>query len=210
MPAYKKTVLLKVLLIGPPNVGKTSIFHRFVKNEYSNTYKPTLGADFFSKQINIESTEVIMQIWDTAGQERYQSLGSGFYRGSDVCILVYDITNKQSFDELDNYVEQFLQKVDSHSEKPENDFLFIVLGNKCDLDNREVDSEVAPKFCEERGFNFFEVSALTGYQVPEAFQFIALKGLEKLELQLSDFPIESITLDDDGEDSVNDEAYCAC
>jgi len=210
MSTYKKTVLLKVLLIGHPSVGKTSIFHRFVKNDYCDTYKPTLGADFFSKQINIESTEVIMQIWDTAGQERYQSLGRSFYRGSDVCILVYDITNKQSFEVLNNYVEQFLQKVDSHSANPEIDFLFLVLGNKCDLDNREVDSEVARQYCEKRRFNFFEVSALSGHQVQEAFQFIALKGLEKLELQLSDFPIESIALDEDGEDSVKDEPYCGC
>jgi len=210
MSARKKTVLLKVLLVGEASVGKTSIFHRFVKNEYSDTYKATIGADFFSKQMNIENTEVIMQIWDTAGQERHRSLGASFFRGSDVCILVYDISNKKSFEALETWYEQFIQKVGCNSANPENEFIFVVLGNKCDLENREVDSDTATQFCQKKGLKFYETSALNGHNVQDAFEFIAQKGISKLELQLNDYPIDSITLDDDEEESLKGETGCMC
>jgi len=210
MTSRKKTVLLKVLLMGEASVGKTSIFHRFVRNEYSETYKATIGADFFSKQINVGDTEVIMQIWDTAGQERHKSLGKNFFRGSNVCILVYDITNKQSFEALDTWAKQFTEKAGSTSTNPADEFIFVVLGNKCDLENREVESETAFQFCQKHGFNLYETSALSGFQVHEAFEFIAQKGIEKLELQLNDFPIDSITLDDGEEDSMKEVSGCSC
>jgi len=210
MSAHKKTVLLKVLLVGEASVGKTSIFHRFVKNEYSDTYKATIGADFFSKQIDIGNSEVIMQIWDTAGQERHRSLAASFFRGSDVCILVYDITNKESFKALETWYEQFIQKVGCQGANPENEFIFVVLGNKCDLENREVDSDKAAQFCQKKGFNFYETSALDGHHVREAFEFIAQRGIEKQELQLNDYPIESIALVDDEEESLKGETGCSC
>jgi len=214
MTTRKKAVLLKVLLLGESCVGKTSIFHRYVKDEYSQAYKATIGADFFSKDLKVDDKEVILQIWDTAGQERYQSLGVTFFRGSDACILVYDICDQRSFDALTSWVEQFLQGVGANSENAKDSgFIFIVLGNKCDLsDNRQVAPEIAKEFCEENGFYFFETSAKTGFNVQEAFEYIARKGIEKSESQSSDFPqINGISIDDrDSEDEEPAENGCAC
>ena len=91
---------LKVIVLGDSGVGKTSLLNRFVKQEYSQHYRATIGADFLSKEIVIGEKHVSLQLWDTAGQERFQSLGMAFYRGADVCILVYDITNLKSFESI--------------------------------------------------------------------------------------------------------------
>lgn len=209
----KKAVLLKVLLLGESCVGKTSIFHRYVKDEYSQAYKATIGADFFSKDLKVDEKEVILQIWDTAGQERYQSLGVTFFRGSDACILVYDITDQRSFDSLTQWVDQFLQGVGANSNSPKDSgFIFVVLGNKCDLiDQRQVSSDVAKEFCTQHGFHFFETSAKSGFQVQDAFEYIARKGIEKSESQSSDFPIVAggISIDDRDSDE-EEEAACQC
>ncbi len=86
------------------SVGKTSIIQNYIRKTISSGYKPTIGADFFSKKLEIvngdDTISVTMQVWDTAGQERYQALGAAFYRGAEACILVYDITNAASFDHL--------------------------------------------------------------------------------------------------------------
>lgn len=203
----KKAVLLKVLLLGESCVGKTSIFHRYVKDEYSQAYKATIGADFFSKDLKVDDKEVILQIWDTAGQERYQSLGVTFFRGSDACILVYDICDQRSFDAIQSWVDQFLQGVGANTQNPkESGFIFVVLGNKCDLaENRQVSSEAAKDFCTENGFHFFETSAKSGFQVQEAFEYIARKGIEKSESQSSDFPLVGNGISIDDRDSEEEE-----
>jgi len=213
MTTRKKAVLLKVLLLGESCVGKTSIFHRYVKDEYSQTYKATIGADFFSKDLKVDDKEVILQIWDTAGQERYQSLGVTFFRGSDACILVYDICDQRSFDCLTQWVDQFLQGVGVTAEKPKDaGFIFVVLGNKCDLsDQRQVSPEMAKAYCEENGFHFFETSAKSGFQVQEAFEYIAQKGIEKSESQSNDFPqMGGISIDDRDSDEEDAEQACPC
>eukprot|EP01084_Bolivina_argentea_P049714 91424_1 len=89
--SHKKKILLKVVILGDASVGKTSIRNRFVNDKFSKEYKATIGADFLTKEIFIDDKSVTIQIWDTAGQERFQSLGVAFYRGSDSCILLYDI-----------------------------------------------------------------------------------------------------------------------
>ena len=85
--------LQKIIILGDSGVGKTSLMNRLVNNKYSSSYKATIGADFMTKDVSIDDRLVTLQIWDTAGQERFQSLGTAFYRGSDVCVLVYDVTN---------------------------------------------------------------------------------------------------------------------
>jgi len=212
MTSRKKAVLLKVLLLGESSVGKTSIFHRYVKDEYSQTYKATIGADFFSKDLKVDDKEVILQIWDTAGQERYQSLGVTFFRGSDACILVYDICDQRSFECLTQWVEQFLQGVGAQTDKPkDSDFIFVVLGNKCDKqDKRQVATEVAKSYCDENGFHFFETSAKSGFQVQEAFEYIAQKGIEKSESQQDFPPLGGISIDDRDSDDDDEDQACAC
>ena len=89
-------------------MGKTSLIQMFEHSKFTDNFKPTIGADFSNKEIQIDGKNVTLQIWDTAGQERYQSLGVAFYRGADCCFLVYDITNTWSFENLSNWKQSFL------------------------------------------------------------------------------------------------------
>ncbi|KAA8522566.1 hypothetical protein F0562_013073 [Nyssa sinensis] len=103
--------LLKVIVLGDSGVGKTSLMNQYVHKKFSQQYKATIGADFVTKELQIDDRLVTLQIWDTAGQERFQSLGVAFYRGADCCVLVYDVNVMRSFDTLDNWHGEFLQQV---------------------------------------------------------------------------------------------------
>ena len=123
-------------MLGDCAVGKTSIIQNYIRKNISQVYKPTIGADFHSKRLEImengELKSVTLQIWDTAGQERFQSLGRAFYRGAEACVLVYDITNFKSFENLNIWKSEFLLKA-----MPKDPSLvpFFVLGNKVDRVN---------------------------------------------------------------------------
>merc|ERR1711935_753877 len=123
---------LKVIILGDSGVGKTSLMNQYVNKKFSNQYKATIGADFLTKEVQVDDRLVTMQIWDTAGQERFQSLGVAFYRGADCCVLVYDVNNGKSFDNLDNWRDEFL--IQASPTDPDN-FPFVVLGNKVDHEN---------------------------------------------------------------------------
>ncbi|KAK6238094.1 hypothetical protein QUC31_003563 [Theobroma cacao] len=92
-------------------VGKTSLMNQYVYNKFNQQYKATIGADFVTKELQVDDKLVTLQIWDTAGQERFQSLGSAFYRGADCCVLVYDVNVLRSFETLNNWREEFLKQV---------------------------------------------------------------------------------------------------
>ncbi|MCO5593721.1 hypothetical protein L7F22_047738 [Adiantum nelumboides] len=109
--ATRKRTLLKVIILGDSGVGKTSLMNQYVNKKFSNQYKATIGADFLTKEVQVEDRLVTMQIWDTAGQERFQSLGVAFYRGADCCVLVYDVNVMKSFENLDNWRNEFLIQV---------------------------------------------------------------------------------------------------
>ena len=116
-------------------VGKTSLMNRYHSKKFSGQYKATIGADFLSKEIQLEGDRLAtLQIWDTAGQERFQSLGVAFYRGADAVVLVYDVTDPQSFEHLVSWRTEFLRQVsggDVNNSDMAN-FPFLVLGNKID------------------------------------------------------------------------------
>ena len=165
-----KKCFVKVVAIGDSGVGKTSLIQMFEHLKYTESFKPTIGADFSNKEITINGRIVTLQIWDTAGQERYQSLGTSFYRGADCCLLVYDITNPQSFENLSKWKEIFLQK--GLMTIPET-FPFIVVGNKVDIEaeNRQVSTISLQRFCQENGnMIFIETSAKDNTNVEKAFR----------------------------------------
>lgn len=117
------------------------------------------------------------QIWDTAGQERFQSLGVAFYRGADCCVLVYDVTAPNSFKNLDSWRDEFL--IQASPRDPEH-FPFVVLGNKVDLDNRQVSTRRAQQWCQSKNdIPYYETSAKEGINVELAFQTIAKNALEQ-------------------------------
>merc|ERR1711977_98228 len=184
----RKKVLLKVIILGDSSVGKTSLMNMYVSRKFNNQYKATNGADFLTKEVmvthNGDQRLVTMQIWDTAGQERFQSLGVAFYRGADACILVFDLTSKKSFENLDTWREEFL--VQSGPPDPDT-FPFVVLGNKVDLkDGRVVNHKQAAEYCKSKKIvqkegdtpMFYETSAKDAKNVNTAFQMVAMLALE--------------------------------
>ncbi|WZY73301.1 hypothetical protein YC2023_012154 [Brassica napus] len=180
MPSRRRT-LLKVIILGDSG---------YVNKKFSNQYKATIGADFLTKEVQFEDRLFTLQIWDTAGQERFQSLGVAFYRGADCCVLVYDVNSMKSFDNLNNWREEFL--IQASPSDPEN-FPFVVIGNKVDVDggnSRVVSEKKAKAWCASKGnIPYFETSAKEGTNVEEAFECIAknaLKSGEEEELYLPD------------------------
>ncbi|XP_074369384.1 ras-related protein Rab7-like isoform X1 [Apium graveolens] len=162
--------LLKVIVLGDSGVGKTSLMNQYVYNKFSQQYKATIGADFVTKELQIEDKLVTLQIWDTAGQERFHSLGVSFYRGADCCILVYDVNIYKTFETLQTWHRDFLRQADPND--PEL-FPFVLLGNKMDMNGgsgRGVSEKVAKDWCASRGnIPYFETSAKEGYNVDAAF-----------------------------------------
>ncbi|KAB1210444.1 Ras-related protein Rab7 [Morella rubra] len=165
----RKRILLKVIVLGDSG---------YVYKKFSQQYKATIGADFVTKELQIDDKQVTLQIWDTAGQERFQSLGSAFYRGSECCVLVYDVNVLKSFEALNTWRDEFLKQADPAA--PDN-FPFILLGNKIDVDggsNRVVSEKRAEDWCASKGnIPYFETSAKEGYHVDEAFLSVARTAL---------------------------------
>jgi len=173
----RKKVLLKVVILGDSGVGKTSLLNQYVNKKFSNAYKATIGADFLTKEVVVDERLVTMQIWDTAGMERFQSLGVAFYRGSDCCVLVYDVNVAPSFEHLDSWREDFLIQSGSVAES----FPFVAIGNKIDLDNQRVVSlKRAQSWCASKGnIPHYEASAKEAIQVDQAFQAVAKLALKQ-------------------------------
>ncbi|WJX20532.1 hypothetical protein P8452_10076 [Trifolium repens] len=185
--SLRRRTLLKVIVLGDSGVGKTSLMNQYphhhatilyVHNKFSQQYKATIGADFVTKELQIDDRLVTLQIWDTAGQERFQSLGVAFYRGADCCVLAYDVNVMRSFDSLDNWHEEFLKQANPSDART---FPFILLGNKIDIDggsSRVVSEKKAKDWCASKGnIPYFETSAKEDYNVDAAFLCIAKTAL---------------------------------
>ncbi|KAL8487761.1 hypothetical protein ACS0TY_023762 [Phlomoides rotata] len=178
-----KRSLLKIILLGDSG---------YVYNKFRAQYKATIGADFVTKEVQIDDDKLVtLQIWDTAGQERFQSLGVAFYRGADCCILVYDVNVHKSFETLQNWHQDFLKQVDPSN--PET-FPFVLIGNKVDIDggsSRVVSESTAREWCISKGnIPYFETSAKEDYNVDSAFMKVA-------EIALIADPVNIWPLDED-------------
>ncbi|KAI4310708.1 hypothetical protein MLD38_035663 [Melastoma candidum] len=172
-PSSRKRLLLKVIVLGDSGVGKTSLMNQYVYKKFSQQYKATIGADFVTKELQIDDKLVTLQVWDTAGQERFQSLGAAFYRGADCCALVYDVNVAKSFESLSHWHDEFLRQADPPS--PES-FPFVLLGNKIDVHggHRVVTEKRAMEWCASKGnIPYFETSAKEDRNVEEAFLCVA-------------------------------------
>jgi len=181
--------------------------NQYVNKKFSNQYKATIGADFLTKEVMVDDRLVTMQIWDTAGQERFQSLGVAFYRGADCCVLVYDVTMGNTFKTLDSWRDEFL--IQASPRDPEN-FPFVVIGNKIDMENRAVTAKRAQQWCHGKGdIPYFETSAKEAINVEQAFQTVAKNALaQETEIEMyNEFP-DQIKLSNDANKPRND--GCAC
>uniref|UniRef100_A0A7N0UXJ0 Uncharacterized protein n=1 Tax=Kalanchoe fedtschenkoi TaxID=63787 RepID=A0A7N0UXJ0_KALFE len=155
--------VFKVVLIGDSAVGKSQLLARFARNEFSVDSKATIGVEFQTKTIVIDSKTVKAQIWDTAGQERYRAVTSAYYRGAVGAMLVYDMTKRQSFD----HMARWLEELRGHADK---NIVIMLIGNKCDLGSlRAVPVEDAQEFAQRENLYFMETSALEAINVESAF-----------------------------------------
>jgi len=155
--------LFKLLLIGNSAVGKSSLLLRFSDNIFNESFLPTIGVDFKIRTFDLNNKTVKLQIWDTAGQERFKTITSSYYKGAHGIIMVYDITDKQSFRDIDNW----LAEVEKHASENVNKLL---VGNKCDLEqNRQVSFEEGKAYAEQLGIKFIETSAKNSVNVDNAF-----------------------------------------
>ena len=164
--------IFKVLLLGNSDVGKSSLILRYVDQVWSDTFVPTIGVDFKVKTLEIENKQIKMQIWDTAGQERFRNVISSYFRGSHGIFLIYDITNGDSFKNLENWLIEIEKNASQN-------VLKILIGNKSDLvDDREIKTEEGQAFANRNGMKFIETSAKMNTNVNEAFETLAKLMME--------------------------------
>lgn len=155
------------------SVGKTSIISRFMYDKFDNSYQATIGIDFLSKTMYLEDRTVRLQLWDTAGQERFRSLIPSYIRDSSVAVIVYDVSSRASFVNSTKWISEV------KAERGE-DVIIALVGNKTDLDGREVSAEEGEAKAKEEGVMFIETSAKAGFNVKVLFRKIAsaLPGME--------------------------------
>eukprot|EP00761_Pharyngomonas_kirbyi_P006954 gb/GECH01006963.1/.p1 GENE.gb/GECH01006963.1/~~gb/GECH01006963.1/.p1 ORF type:complete len:210 (+),score=48.99 gb/GECH01006963.1/:1-630(+) len=157
----------KLVFLGDQAVGKTSIITRFMYDTFDNTYQATIGIDFLSKTMYLEDRTIRLQLWDTAGQERFRSLIPSYIRDSSVAVVVYDISNRDSFINTSRWIE------DVRTERG-NDVIIVLVGNKTDLrQKRQVSLEEGEAKAREFNVMFVETSAKEGFQIKKLFQQIA-------------------------------------
>lgn len=139
---------LKLIIVGDSGVGKTNILTRYTKNIFNQDSKTTIGVEFGTKVLSINNHKIKLQIWDTAGQERYKAVTVAYYKGSKGAFIVYDVTNRNSFNSLENWISDIRKNGDK-------DTSIIIVGNKTDLGNREISYEEGKKFAEMYSIYFF-------------------------------------------------------
>jgi small GTP-binding protein len=147
---------LKVVVVGDSGVGKTCFLIRFVRDQFDEECQPTLGVEFLTKIVQTERHRIQLQLWDTAGQELFRSVTRGYYRGSAGALLVFDITNRDSFESVGRWLQDIRDVARS-------DVVTMLIGNKSDLaENRAVSTEEADAFAKSHSMQYFETSAKSG------------------------------------------------
>ncbi|ROV92012.1 hypothetical protein VMCG_09555 [Cytospora schulzeri] len=155
-----------IVLIGDSGVGKSNLLSRFTRNEFNLDSKSTIGVEFATRSIQVESKTIKAQIWDTAGQERYRAITSAYYRGAVGALLVYDISKHQTYENVTRWLKELRDHADAN-------IVIMLVGNKSDLRHlRAVPTEEAKAFASENHLSFIETSALDASNVELAFQNI--------------------------------------
>ena len=167
METDSNDLFLKIIILGSSEVGKTCILNRYFNNVFKENLLSTIGIDFQTKYFKFEDKKIKINYTDTAGQEKFHAISINYLKGSNGVILVFDITNKESFNLLENWMNDL-------RENAKLDISKILIGNKLDLEEkREVQKEEAEYFAEKIGCKYFECSAKTGENIKEALDEIA-------------------------------------
>jgi small GTP-binding protein len=169
--AMSKVPVLKVVIVGDANVGKTSLLRRYCEGKFESSRVATIGVDFQTKVVDLPEGQVKLSIWDMAGQEHFSVIRTGFYRGSLVTALVFDVTDEDSFNHLETWQQEVAGSVSEQD--------FVVVGNKIDLE-RTVNSGAPKAFADNLAAPYIETSALTGEGVEDMFIEIAQRAFAKI------------------------------
>lgn len=193
-------VLYKIIIIGDSNVGKSNILSRFVRDDFETKTTATIGVEFATRTLTLDDKIIKIQLWDTAGQERYRAVTSAYYRGATGVIMVYDLTQRVTFDHLQKWYQEVLDNTHEPVE-------VLLVGNKADLNHlREVSTQEAQTLARKQNFHFIETSAFTGSGVTDAFHLLisnlflgtkkSIQGVSKeTNLPSSQLMTETISID---------------
>ncbi|OIV99015.1 hypothetical protein TanjilG_32274 [Lupinus angustifolius] len=189
--------LFKVVLIGDSGVGKSNLLSRFTKNEFNLESKSTIGVEFATRTLNVDDKIIKAQIWDTAGQERYRAITSAYYRGAVGALLVYDVTRRASFENVDRWLKELRNHTDSN-------IVVMLVGNKSDLRHLvAVSTEDGKSYAEKESLYFIETSALEATNVENAFaevltqtyRIVRKKAVEATENATASVPAQGEKID---------------
>ena len=200
--------LLKICIIGDSSVGKTNVLFKFIEGQFSPLHVATIGFDYKSKIITLPTSKkkVKLQIWDTAGQEKYMSMNKSLFQRVQGIILMYDITNRETFERLQIWLNLIKQMT--------NEIPIILVGNKLDLEDSEehgriVEYNEGDDFANENEIDFFEVSAVSGANIDNVFISIAEKVLNSLQRERL-LSVENIKIEEDKEKVKVKKKKCGC
>lgn len=166
----------KIVMLGDGAVGKTAMTVRFTENFFESDYKRTIGTDFSVKRLTLDDlkADVTLQIWDLAGQPRFETVRQGFYRGARGGLLLFDVTRRRTFMNLENWINEAYKSLG-------REIPLVVVANKVDLvESRAVSTEEAKAYADEKGFIYVESSALTGENVEEAYCLLCKRMIQHL------------------------------
>lgn len=170
--------LFKLLLIGDSGVGKTCILFKFSEDTFSPAFISTIGIDFKIRTIEVDGKKIKLQVWDTAGQERFRTITTAYYRGAMGIMLVYDVSNQKSFENISNWI----RNIEMHATQ---DVEMMILGNKCDIsDKRQVSREKGEQLALQHSIKFMETSAKANINIEEAFTTLARDIKLKMEKRI--------------------------
>jgi small GTP-binding protein len=160
----KENMVAKILTIGESGVGKTCILLRYTDNKFIKHHLTTIGIDYKTKDVNINNKSIKLKIWDTAGQERFRNITQQYYKGADGIVLVFDLTDRNSFEK----VREWMKQIQSYTQK--DSIAIVLLGNKCDAEDKAVSIQEANEIANEFNLKFFETSAMNNINIEESFK----------------------------------------
>eukprot|EP00826_Nyctotherus_ovalis_P046715 TRINITY_DN5312_c0_g2_i8.p1 TRINITY_DN5312_c0_g2~~TRINITY_DN5312_c0_g2_i8.p1 ORF type:complete len:204 (-),score=43.77 TRINITY_DN5312_c0_g2_i8:99-710(-) len=166
---------IKIKLIGDSGVGKTSIINRYTKNTFTELTQATIGVDFKISSVKVGDKMVRLVIWDTAGHEKYRILTSSYYKGAHAVCMIFSISDRESFTNLDKWLKEYEENRSNH------EALIMLVANKVDLPNREVTQEEALRYANKNSMLYTEVSAKTSKGIQDLFSELAHKVVEQNE-----------------------------
>jgi small GTP-binding protein len=163
--------IMKITILGEKNVGKTSLVYRYIENKFRDSYKATLGVNLLKKDMEVDGNSVSAQIWDLGGQDSFKSLRKLYLEGSNGALVIFDLTERKTFDRLNEWVDSFKE---ARGEQP-----MVLIGNKSDLENqRKITEMEASNYAKENNMELILTSAKTGQNVEDAFIILTKRILE--------------------------------